>query len=363
MPSDRSGRTASPASRSPPKTESSAALPVPDRPQAAPRSLKPPAQQAAKSDMAEPPPTPRPVERPVVGQPSLPPAAASPPQLVTKTTESPPAVAPAPKEVIAQPPLPSTEPTSAEPSSSKLAAAAPAASSAENSALMPASPERVAGPQLGNFRAVPHQREQRSAIASSPPVSSQLPASPQLESPAPIAPNPPPANTLALAPPVEKAEPSPPGLPVPSKTIDRSIKTSPRAPASPAATAGGPPDNHDYSRQPAISEPSALFEAARARAAKAEGRRATFGVCCGPNRDRRAVHSCSARDADNSLRARSHHSGSNAAAAHCDSRGSAASDPPSALRAAERVDPAHPSLTLDGSRARVRRAAKPPICG
>ena len=84
----------------PPKTKSSAALTVAERPQAASRPLKPPAQEAAKTEIAEP--SPRPAEKPVVAQPLLAPAVAAPresaaaaplPQPATRTTEPPPAVA------------------------------------------------------------------------------------------------------------------------------------------------------------------------------------------------------------------------------------------------------------------------------
>ena len=60
----------------PPKTKSSAALTSADRPQAASRPLKPPAQEAAKTEIAEP--SPRPAEKPVVAQPLLEPAVAAP---------------------------------------------------------------------------------------------------------------------------------------------------------------------------------------------------------------------------------------------------------------------------------------------
>ena len=185
----------------PPKTKSSAALTSADRPQAASRPLKPPAQEAAKTEIAEP--SPRPAEKPVVAQPLLEPAVAAPresaaaasqPQKATKYTESLPAVTPTqkavvaqpslppatsprevsavellakpatpPKEAVAQPPLPPTEPASLQPSSaSKLAAAVPA-SSADSSALTPASPERAVDPRPSQVRAPAPSKESSAA--------------------------------------------------------------------------------------------------------------------------------------------------------------------------------------------------------
>ena len=239
----------------PPKTESLAALTSTDRPQAASQPLKPPAQEAAKTEIAEP--SPRAAEKPMFAQPSpnaTPPessAIASPSQPVTKSADLPQAVAP-PNEVLAQTPLPSTE--SAQPSSSKLAAAAPT-SSADNSASMPASPERVVNPRLRHFYTAPPQREQRSAIAPSLPALSQLPASPQPESPALVAPAAPPPISLALAPPPEKAEPPLAASPVLPKTPDRPAKTLPRAPAPPSATTAGRPTIIRGSRRSVTHKP------------------------------------------------------------------------------------------------------------
>lgn len=213
----------------PPKAESSVALPLPDRPQAASRSVKPSMQQAAKSEIAESAPAPRPVEKPEIARSGV----ASLPQLGPKSAEFPPSVSPQ-TEIVTQPPLPAAEP--AQPPPAAKLAAVTTTPGADSSASTPPSPERVVHPRPRNFRTAPPQREQRSSIVPSTLEPSWMPPSPQLESPATVAPTAPLSNTLALAPPAEKAEPplavSPPVL---ANDPERPARTSPPRPSTTTA--------------------------------------------------------------------------------------------------------------------------------
>ena len=171
----------------PPKTESSAALPVPDRPQAAPRSLKPPAQQAAKSDIAEPAPAPRPAERPVVAQPSLPPAAASvPPASTSPATTQPPAetastpvAAPAlPRDATPPASLPRTADVTAADSTIEKPQAAtaprtPAAVAPKDTQAAASSTRRVAPPKTESSAALPVPDRPQAAPRSLKPPAQQ----------------------------------------------------------------------------------------------------------------------------------------------------------------------------------------------
>jgi hypothetical protein len=177
-------------------------------------------------------------------------------------------------------------------------------------------------------------------------VISPPPASAQPESPAPAVPIAPPSDTVALAPPTEAPELPPTASPAPpSKASDRPTRTSPRAPASPAATAAAHPtitiirgSRRSVSHQPVAKPPAS--EPQRQKIAALPS-----GACGHPHRPRTRRPFLVLRGrAWRPLRARRRCPRSVRATAHGDPRGSSAPGPPSALCAAKRLDPAHPSL-------------------